>query len=380
MADAIRVTLNPEKLTVQPDGDPVESSITIQNNGTTVDQYAVELDQLPTTWYTLSNTSVALFPQDKEEAKLVVHPPKGAAAKAGSYPFNVTVLSRADSSQTTRVDGVLQIGTVGAFDMVISPSKQTGRQGKYMLHLNNGGNADLDVNLEATDAAGVGRYTLQPPQLLLAAGQRINVPLLMRPRRSWLVGPKKTVEFQVKATPNRGNQKTVTAQLVHKPMFRSWRPLRNVLLFLLLVAAVISAIVLASRHNLGNDATSWKDNAISYGCDHLNLLCDQRAATATAIPAIIPTTVPTARPTPKPTPKPVRYYPFVGAFLKFHKQAPTLVGNGLEFESTNSRVASQRTTTGTLLFDRKDGHTFLVANNHTIWLFSKGVIQVVRGF
>src|SRR5207302_5886112 len=128
MADSIRVTLTPDRMTVQPDSEPLESMITIQNAGATVDQYAVELDQLPTTWYTLSNTSVALFPQDKEEAKLLIHPTKGGGTKAGTYPFTVTVLSRADPTQTTRAEGTLLIGAVAAFDMAMSPTKVTGRK------------------------------------------------------------------------------------------------------------------------------------------------------------------------------------------------------------------------------------------------------------
>ncbi len=64
MSDSIRVSLTPDSLKTMPAGDAVEAVVTIQNVGTSVDQYAVELDGLPTTWYNLSNESVALFPQD----------------------------------------------------------------------------------------------------------------------------------------------------------------------------------------------------------------------------------------------------------------------------------------------------------------------------
>jgi hypothetical protein len=376
MADAIRVTLSPDRLVVQPDSDPIETTITIQNNGATVDQYAVELDQLPTTWYTLSNTSVALFPQDKEEAKLVVHPPKGAAAKAGNYPFSVTVLSRADATQTTRVDGMLQVGSVGAFDTVIAPSKLVGRRGRYMLHLNNGGNADVNVELSATDPGNKCRFQFQPQKVTLVAGMRSTVPVIVKPRRNWLVGARKNFDFQVKAAPDNGAAKMVTGILVHKPMFRTLRPVRN--FFILLVLLILILVGLRMLNGSGGvDGATLKNNAVSYSCKHLNVLCNQ---VATATPAPSPTPTPKPRMVVKPKPKPIKTYPFVGAFKAFHKLAPSLVGQGLEYESTNSRVASQRTTTGALLFDRKDGHTFLVRNDHTIWLFYQGVIQEVRTF
>jgi hypothetical protein len=374
MADAIRVTLSPDRLVVQPDSDPIETTITIQNNGATVDQYAVELDQLPTTWYTLSNTSVALFPQDKEEAKLVIHPPKGAAAKAGNYPFNVTVLSRADSTQSTRVEGMLQVGTVGAFDVVMAPSKLVGRRGKYMLHLNNGGNADLNVDLSATDPGDKCRFQFSPSKVTLVAGLRSSVPVVVRPKRNWLVGARKNFEFTVKAAPSSGPLKTVTGVLVHKPMFRTLRPLRNLLLLLILL--ILIAVGIRALNGSGGVSTAgWKNSTVTFSCKHFKVWCNQ-----VVTPTPTPTPVIKAKPHAKPKPKPIKTYPFIGAFKDFHKLAPTLVGKGLELESTNSRVASQRTTRGVLLFDRKDGHTFLVRKDGTIWLYFKGKIEEVRSF
>src|SRR5579875_1853870 len=121
MSDAIRVSLSPDTLKAMPSGDAVEAIVTIQNVGTSVDQYAVELDGLPTTWYSLSNESVALFPQDKEEAKIVIRPPKGGNVRAGAYPFTVTVLSRADATETSRIEGTLEIGAVASFELDMSP-------------------------------------------------------------------------------------------------------------------------------------------------------------------------------------------------------------------------------------------------------------------
>jgi hypothetical protein len=374
MAEAIRVTLSPDRLVVQPDGDPVETTITIQNNGAGVDQYAVELDQLPTTWYTLSNTSVALFPQDKEEAKLIIHPPKGAAAKAGNYPFSVTALSRADSTQATRVDGMVQIGSVGAFDVAMAPTKLVGRRGKYMLHLNNGGNADVNVDLSATDPGDKCRFAFSPQKVTLVSGLRSTVPVVVSPKRNWLVGPRKNFDFTVRAAPSNGPVKSVNGVLVHKPMFRTLRPLRN--LILLLVLLVLIAIGIRAVNGSGGVHTAaWKSNTVTYTCKHFKVWCNQ-VVTPTAIPT--PSPVATPKPHIKPKPKPIKTYPFIGAFKDFDKLAPTLVGKGLELESTNSRVASQRTTTGMLLFDRKDGHTFLVRNDNTIWLYFKGKIREVR--
>src|SRR6185312_16337303 len=208
MADSIRISLSPDRIVVNQGAGPVDCEVVIQNMGTTVDQYAVELDQLPSTWYSLSNVAVALFPQDKEVAKLTIHPPPGNATKAGTYPFTVTALSRADPSQSTRAEGVLQVGAVTSFEMQITPTKLTARKGKYTLNLKNGGNADIQAELTAEDSEDACRFKFKPQTVNLAAGQKTAVRLIVKPRRSNIAGARKYFDFQVKATPSAGPTKS----------------------------------------------------------------------------------------------------------------------------------------------------------------------------
>lgn len=364
MADSIRVTLTPDKLIVQPDGTPVESVITIQNTGAAVDQYAVELDQLPTTWYSLANTSVALFPQDKEDAKLVLHPPKGGTAKAGTYPFTVTVLSRADPSVTTRVEGSLQIGSVSSFELSITPSKVVGRKGRYTITMRNGGNADLEVELEGTDGDGDCRYGFEPKQVSVEAGAKATAQLDVRARRFSLVGARKQFDIQVRATPRTGSAKTVNAQFMHTPMFRTWRPIRRVIILLVLLLVIIGALAavggMNGLHNRAQDLNSAT-------CSHLSLFCSGSAAPMSSQPP--------------PTPVGAQQHgaaTFVDQFRAFHLAAPKLVGQPLENENTMSQIATQLTTNGLLLFDHKSGHAFLVGHDATVWEFHNNRLQQVR--
>lgn len=377
MSDAIRVTLTPDSVHVMPDGDPVEILITITNTGATVDQYAVELDQLPTTWYSLSNTSVALFPQDKEEARLVIQPPKGGGAKAGTYPFTVTVLSRADPTQTTRVEGTVQVGAVAAFEIAMTPTKVTGRRkGRYKLNLRNGGNADLDVLLDASDSEEGCRYTFKPKNPHLPAGQKAQVNLKVKARRSWIAGAKKSFDFTVKAEPTRGDVKQVKGTLVSKPLFRTWRPMRRLAYLLAFVALVVAVLyTLGGPNGIRDHLKAGPKVAVI--CDHVHVFCGATTATATppvATPSPITSqTHPTAVP-----PGPQQQYAFIGAFDDFHHHEPKLVGTALELEHTNSRVATQTTSNGLLLFDRKDGHTFLILHDNSVYLYFQGVTQQVR--
>lgn len=377
MADAIRVTLTPDRVTVQPDGEPAELMITIQNTGATVDQYAVELDQLPNTWYSLSNTAVALFPQDKEEARLLIQPPKGSS-KAGTYPFTVTVLSRADPSQSTRVEGTLQIGAVAAFDMAMSPTRVSGRKGRYALTLRNGGNADTEVALEAIDTEENCRYRFQHNNVHLAPGAKQQVGLTVKARRSSLVGTKKTFDFQVKGTPSKGDPKQMQAQLIHKPWFRTWQPVRRLGALIVIVAAVLVALAVIGPSGMSTKGTNLKSSVQTFVCGHAKVWCN---GAATATPAGGAGPVPTINPS---IPTPVGAAPATGtpmyvfAFKDFHDHAPTLVGQPLINESTNNGIATQLTSNGMLLYDHKSGYSFLVRNDQTVWEYFNKITQQVR--
>jgi hypothetical protein len=356
MADSIRISLSPDRIVVNQGAGPVDCEVVIQNMGTSVDQYAVELDQLPSTWYSLSNVAVALFPQDKEVAKLTIHPPPGNATKAGTYPFTVTALSRADPSQSTRAEGVLQVGAVTSFEMQITPTKLTARRGKYTLNLKNGGNADIQAELTAEDSEDACRFKFKPQTVNLAAGQKTAVRLKVKPRRSNIAGARKYFDFQVKATPSAGPTKSVSAQLIHKPFFLTWRPIRRLFYFLIIFGVIAAATVwFQGNKDKLNGSTA---------CGHVSLFCSNNGGKAT--------------PTPigqisKGKPK------FIGAFAHFHKTAPLLVGKPLENESTTGRAATQFTTTGMLIFDRHDGVTYLIRqSDSTVWEYYQGKTLQVR--
>src|SRR6185312_12162377 len=131
-------------------------------------------------------------------------------------------------------------------------------------------------------------------------GLRSSVPVVVRPKRNWLVGARKNFDFTVRAAPSNGPVKTVNGVLVHKPMFRTLRPLRNLILLLLLLI-LIAVGIRALNGSGGLHTSTWKNNAATYSCKHLKVWCDA-VATPTALPTLVPTPLP--KPHIKPTPKP----------------------------------------------------------------------------
>jgi hypothetical protein len=377
MASGIRLTMNPDMLPALPNGDPVESTIVVQNVGTTVDQYAMELDGLPTTWYSLSSASVALFPQDSDEAKLVIRPPKDITVKAGSYPFTVTVLSRADPSQSRRAEGILQITPLSSYDLDMTPRKVIGRRGRYTLSARNEGNGDLDLDLEANDAAEECRYRFQPGSTLhLPPGQQVKVQLTVAPRRGGMIGKPKPIDFQVRAKPSRGEAKTVQGQIVHTPRLKSWRPIRTVLFWLLLLAFI--AVVYEALGGW-NGISPWARQAQGWASPllcrdlHIGFACPGGARLTIRSPfhglpniSLNPLHHPTAA-----SAHPSGHY--IGTFKDFHTQYPDLVGQPYGDEHTvGGRYASQQTSQGLLIYDPGCACAYLVPNASHAYVYHHG--------
>jgi hypothetical protein len=245
---------------------------------------------------------------------------------------------------------------VASFDVQINPTKMTGRRGKYALTMKNGGNADIEVELSAEDAEDGCGFRFNPKVAHIAAGQKATVDLKVRPRRSSIAGPRKYFDFQVKAAPNAGPAKTVTAQLIHKPFFLTWRPIRRLIFLLFLIAIGVGVYEVIEANHLSLSNSSLCNQSKLPFCSNNN---------AAALPTPIGH-VATGKPK------------FVFAFAAFHSHARSLVGDALENESTFKGVATQFTTTGMLIYDHHDGVSFLVRHDSTVYEYRNGVTVQVR--
>ena len=71
MSDKIQLTVASESL-VTTAGETVETVATLHNLGQTIDQFTMSIEGIDASWYTLPVSSVALFPNDKDNLKIPV--------------------------------------------------------------------------------------------------------------------------------------------------------------------------------------------------------------------------------------------------------------------------------------------------------------------
>lgn len=164
MATKIEVTVAPTAFVIAA-GDTSEATATLRNRGQTVDQLTLKIDGLDPSWYTLPVSSVALFPNDQDNLRIVLHPPMVAETKAGSHPFRITVSSQENPGEIVTLDLAIEIKPLPGLEFGISPQRIAGRKGAYRITVKNMGDSEARLSLKANDAHGGLRYSFQPPTL-----------------------------------------------------------------------------------------------------------------------------------------------------------------------------------------------------------------------
>lgn len=297
MTKPMQVTVQPTTFQVRPDGTPVPVRVQIQNTGANVDQFQIEVNDLDAEWYTAPAGALPLFPQERGMLDLQVHPPKGAT-RAGSYPFSITVSSRADPSVTMQVPLTLTVPKVTALDVDMSPRKVIGRVGRYRLLVRNLGNADVALEFDATDPEEECNYTFRPEDLEIGPGERATVQLQVKARRSGLVGERKQYDFQVKVKSGADQPKLVQGQLVHTPRLRTRRPIVRLVTLVLLISVLgVGYLSVGSIGVLRSRVRPWQDAGQKLLCSRMNVLCPTPTGTlltGTKGVHTTPTAVPTA--------------------------------------------------------------------------------------
>jgi hypothetical protein len=221
MPRKIEVTVTPTTFTLIG-GDSVEATATIRNLGQSVDQLTLSIDGLDPDWYTLPVSSVALFPNDQDNLKIILHPSKTPETKGGSYPFKVNVTSQENPEEKSTVGLTIEIQALPELELSLSPESISGRKGTYHIIVNNPSNRETQAKLTASDTPGKLQYHLHPESITLPGGGRTEATLEVQ--LDWipfLLSGGKEFDFQVAAAlPEATEAKTITGQLIHIPWYK----------------------------------------------------------------------------------------------------------------------------------------------------------------
>ena len=182
--DGGRISVSTVQFTLKvAPGAQVSATFTATNAGAQVDHFETSVHGIPSEWVIETPPVVRLLPNDRQELSVTFCPPRTPQSRAGNYPFTIDITSQANARQSVQIRGSLRITAYHEFTVDLQPQKQTGvSEGTFDLQLENGGNIDLDVHLQASDLEQGCVYAFSPAHATVPAGGQSAVKLNVHPR------------------------------------------------------------------------------------------------------------------------------------------------------------------------------------------------------
>ena len=206
-------------------GVSLKSTISIINRGSVVDQFSVEVEGLEESWYTLSASSVKLFPGGQESLTLTIHPPRDPSSKAGKYPFSVKATSVDNPKEVATELGTLEIQPFHEFGAELHPTQRVTRgEADFQLVVRNRGNNRETFKFNAQDEQEACQFRFEDDEVKLDPGENKKVGLWVGAKKRPKFGPKKQYSFQVNVLPEWDKEaaEVVSGQVAYLAMFPRW--------------------------------------------------------------------------------------------------------------------------------------------------------------
>lgn len=215
-------TLSALTAVAEPGGEAT-LAVTVRNTGQVVDEITVDVVGAAGEWATVDPPTLRLFPGTEGSTTVTFRPPRDAAVAAGDVPFGLRVTSREDPDGSAVEEGVLTVAAFSDVTLELLPRTSRGRRrAKADVAIDNRGNAPLGIGMSATDPDAVLRLAVDPPALIVEAGQAVFAKLDIRPVRRFWRGATKTLPFQVAAQPEGQAVVTTDGVFVQEQILPKW--------------------------------------------------------------------------------------------------------------------------------------------------------------
>ncbi|HEX6390571.1 MAG TPA: PASTA domain-containing protein [Solirubrobacteraceae bacterium] len=230
--------------TIVAAGGRVELLVRLRNVGDLVDTFTVSVDGLPAAWVQLPEPSAHLLPVSaqgdfEQVVHLGLHPPRAPSARAGRWPFTISVTSEAHNREVAARSATL---VVEPFYAVLVSARPQVAQGRRTAHLwcdvRNNGNAPIAPTVHASDADEACTFVLPAKLTTVAPGQTASLFILARARKPHIIGFPRNHRINVSATVE-GVDPPPPPQIVgfrQRPLIPWWVPLALALLAALAIA------------------------------------------------------------------------------------------------------------------------------------------------
>jgi uncharacterized membrane protein len=269
-SERILVLMTPNKIQVAAGSESIEATLDIQNIGSIVDKFSLEIEGLAESWYSLSASSVALMPRASEQVQIFFHPPKVKGVVSDNYTFAVTLRSQSIPEDSTSITAQLEILPSVDYSIALKPYRTRCRRKRTInVQIDNKDVTESELFIDVIDAENSLRFKLENDSPVVPPWQTVEIPMLVRPKRNSIVGDLKRYDINLTATTADGYTQLARGQIDHKPLLSSWRPVFRTVKYIIVISAVGFIIYYLIRlgggwGSLVRDPQTWLDGTIRH--------------------------------------------------------------------------------------------------------------------
>lgn len=222
-------------------GAESSTDIRIRNTGAVVDQFELDVVGDAASWAHVEPQSVNLMPGEESSARLVFSPPRSSSVVAGPVPFAVRIMSREDTAGSMIEEAVVEVEAYSQIVVDLVPRTSYGRlAGRHELALDNLGNHAELASVSALDPDRLLNLRVDPANLTVEPGTATFVKVKAKPKKTFWLGPNKTIPFQVIVTSEENEQTVVQGSLLQQALLPAWT--FKAVAFLIAIAIALAAL------------------------------------------------------------------------------------------------------------------------------------------
>ena len=249
-------SFQPKQLVVEA-GDSTYCTVTVRNTGTVVERFTFAVFGAPGEWAELDPPAISLLPETERTVTLRFRPPRLPSVKAATVPFAVQVIPSEHPDDTVVEEGDLTVGPFSQMQAGLRPRSSRGATaGHHVLRVTNQGNVPIDAAISASDPDELLWFRVRPDEVHVPPGATAQVAIVVKPRRTAMVGPAATRPFQVRIAPAGAPPVSVDGSLVQGPILPRWLPRAAVAVAVLAIATGLYASRRARVTNVASVAAS----------------------------------------------------------------------------------------------------------------------------
>lgn len=231
----VTVSLQAPSVEVEP-GTEAVLDVKLRNNGSVVDEFALDVLGDAAVWAVADPASISLFPGAEGAATIRFRPPRAPSTPAGPVPFGLRARSREDPAGSAVEEGSVVVGAfVEPFAELVPRTSRGSGGASHEVAVDNRGNVRLSAEVTGTDADRLLRFDVNPPGVVVEPGGASFAKVRVKPVRRFWRGAPRTRPFQLFVTAEGRGPIQLDGTLLQEAILPSW--------FGRLLAVLIAALI-----------------------------------------------------------------------------------------------------------------------------------------